>query len=200
MRVIGAAIIVIGVLIYLSFGTLSPCGMLRESIRKQDTLTAALPDSLVDLALVAQYGALSPGRCIGILLGGQNAPVATKISPVQQTLPQQASRPVSSGEDAMRAALKEAETAINECRAKRLSGELRTYAESAKCSNPRIAQSFNAANYRYMDLIEWLAEQRLQLAYKMDRREMTDEQARAASKKLFTAIVDEERRREAARR
>jgi len=42
-------------------------------MRQRDGLAAVLPDSIVDLALSGQYGALSPGRCIGILLEQQSA-------------------------------------------------------------------------------------------------------------------------------
>lgn len=68
IKTIVAALIAIGFVIYLAYGTLSPCGILREKVRQQDDLAALLPDSLVDAAIVAQYGRLSPGRCMSILL------------------------------------------------------------------------------------------------------------------------------------
>jgi hypothetical protein len=40
-----AAILAAGV-VYLNYGTLSPCGALRESIRKQNILARILPDGL----------------------------------------------------------------------------------------------------------------------------------------------------------
>jgi hypothetical protein len=70
MKKLAAIAVLVGVLVYLGFGTLSPCGMVRESVRRHDNLAAVLPDSLVDVALVAQYGPLSPGRCLSILLNG----------------------------------------------------------------------------------------------------------------------------------
>jgi hypothetical protein len=78
--------VLVGVLAYMNFGTLSPCEMLRESIRRHDNLAAVLPNSLVDIGLAAQYGALSPGRCLSILLNGQGTPIATapqNASPAQ---------------------------------------------------------------------------------------------------------------------
>jgi len=57
---------------------------------------------------------------------------------------------------ALSAPLRETQRAIDESRAKRLSGELPTFAASVQCSNPRMVQAFNAAHYRYMDLIETL--------------------------------------------
>jgi hypothetical protein len=64
-----AAVIVLlaGAGVYLNFGTISPCGILRESARQHDGLAAVLPDGLVDAALIAQFGALSPGVCLRIL-------------------------------------------------------------------------------------------------------------------------------------
>jgi hypothetical protein len=76
MKTFLALVALIGLVVYLSFGTLSPCGMLRENVRKHDSMAAVLPDGLVDAALAAQYGTLSPGRCISILLNGNSTPVA----------------------------------------------------------------------------------------------------------------------------
>ena len=63
------------VLVYWNFGTISPCGVLREAVRQRDDLAAVLPDSIVDLGLVGQYGALSPGRCLAILMTNLRTPV-----------------------------------------------------------------------------------------------------------------------------
>jgi hypothetical protein len=75
IRTLGAIAALIAVVVYFNFGTLSPCGVLRETVRQHDGLAAMLPDSLLDLAIVAQYGgaALSPGRCIEILIKNQTA-------------------------------------------------------------------------------------------------------------------------------
>jgi hypothetical protein len=55
---------IVAVALAATFGTLDPCGMLRESERKQDILAAILPNAIVDAAMVAKYGSLTPGRCI----------------------------------------------------------------------------------------------------------------------------------------
>jgi hypothetical protein len=67
LLVVGVVAAAIGTAIYLYFGTLSPCGVLRERVRQADAFAAVLPDSVIDVALAAQYGALSPGRCIACL-------------------------------------------------------------------------------------------------------------------------------------
>ncbi len=197
MKTIAGIVVIVAVLVYLTFGALSPCGILRESVRRHDTLAAALPDSLVDLALVAQYGALSPGRCLGILL---TTPVAaTPVAPQPRNQQQASPAPLTS-EEALRMAFKETQTAINECRAKRLSGELKTFVASAQCSNPRIMQAYGAANYRYMDLIATFTAKRLQIAQKIDRSEITEAQAQFENTKLLNDIVEAERQRDNARR
>ena len=60
-------IIAVGCL-YLSFGTLTPCGILREAIRQRDSFAAILPDGLINFALESQYGPLSDDRCFSVLL------------------------------------------------------------------------------------------------------------------------------------
>ena len=60
-------IIAVGCL-YLSFGTLMPCGILREAIRQRDSFAAILPDGLINFALELQYGPMSDDRCFSVLL------------------------------------------------------------------------------------------------------------------------------------
>jgi len=93
--------------------------------------------------------------------------------------------------------MKETETAITECRAKRLNGELKTYLASAQCANPRIIRAYSAANYRYMDLISLFTAKRAAVAEKMDRNELTEVQAQAEITKIFSEIVEAEHRRDA---
>jgi hypothetical protein len=184
--------LVIGAVLYLSYGTLSPCGVLRETVRQKDGMAAILPDGLVDAALVAQYGALNPGRCIGILFNGNQTQVAAAPTASRPTVQQ----PTPNANDQMKIAVKEAETAILECRSRRLSGELKTYLASAQCANPRIIHAFSAANYRYMDLIGMFTLSRAALAEKIDRNEITEVQAQAETARLFSEIVDSEKRRD----
>lgn len=68
--------LVFGVILF-KCGTVSPCSVLREQVRQQDGLAAALPDSLVDTLLAAQYGALNPAKCLSGIAGGER-PVAAK--------------------------------------------------------------------------------------------------------------------------
>jgi hypothetical protein len=197
--------------VYLNFGTLSPCGVLREKVRHADALAAVLPDSLVDLAITAQFGALSPGRCLELLFNNQTVQPPTQQpqavarpsvpavaqprafpSPAAQAPPITADPP----REATAAVNIEAEQATNECRAKRQRGELPSRVASVKCSNPRIIQAFSNAHYRYMDLIQLYAEKRLQLALIQDRNKTTDDQSDIENAKLVADLVEAEQRRD----
>jgi hypothetical protein len=147
-------------------------------------MAAILPDGLVDAALAAQYGALSPGRCISILLNGQNTPVAA--APVAPPPPVQQFANANA----------EAGAAISQCRSKRLRGELRSYLGSAQCSNPRIIQAFRAANYRYPDLIDLFVKERAEIAEELDAKRMTEAQAQVENARMFSELVETERRRD----
>ena len=85
MRLTVSILAVLGVLgiaalvIYLNYGTVAPCGILRERFRQQAVreggrlggfVATAMPDNVLDGMIAAQYGALSPGHCIDLLLHG----------------------------------------------------------------------------------------------------------------------------------
>ena len=87
MRVVGVIVLGLviiagatGVVLYLRYGTVAPCSILRERVRQQATreggqfgsfIATALPDQVIDGLIAAQYGPLSPGHCIGLLLRGE---------------------------------------------------------------------------------------------------------------------------------
>jgi hypothetical protein len=189
--------VLVGVLVLYSYGTLSPCGMLRETVRQRDGLAAVLPDSIVDLVLEGQYGALSPGRCIGILLEQQSAPKPAQA--IQQPQPQASPALTAPVQDPLQRALKVTAQAADECKAKRLSGQLPSHVASVQCANPAMLQAFKAANYRYMDLIQFFAAKRLEMAAKIDRGEMTEQQGQVETQKIYASIQATERQRDAAR-
>lgn len=189
--------------IYLYFGTLSPCGVLRETVRRVDPMVALLPDSVVDFALTAQYGALSPGRCIDLLLNSLVSQPKPVQPPTQPATPPQSRTPMPptasvalNPQDAMKLAVTEMELASNECRAKRLRGELPSYVASANCSNPRIIEAFARARYRYMDLVQVFTSKRLEVAGRQDRNQLTEDQANAEILKAYASMVEDERRRD----
>jgi hypothetical protein len=195
LETLGGIVVLIGVAVFLSYGTLSPCGVLREQVRQRDGLAAILPDSIVDLTIAGQYGALSPGRCLGILLEQQSAPKPAQTS-LQQAPRPQPSPQAPTADNPLVTAFKQTEIAAGLCRAKRLSGELPSHAASVQCANPAMIQAFNAVQYRYMDLIEFFAAKRLELAAKIDRNELTEDQAKLETEKIYASIQETERRRD----
>jgi hypothetical protein len=96
-------------------------------------------------------------------------------------------------------ALKVTAQAADECRNKRLSGALPSHVASVQCANPPMLQAFNAAHYRYMDLIRFFAAKRLEMATKIDRSEMTEQQGQVETEKIYASIQAAERQRDAAR-
>ena len=98
--------------------------------------------------------------------------------------------------DLMQRAAKITEQAANECRVKRLRGELPSHAASVQCANPPMLRAFNAAHYRYMDLIQFLAAKRLEFATKIDHGELTEQQGKAEIQKVYASVQAAERQRD----
>src|SRR5579862_7402047 len=95
----------------------------------------------------------------------------------------------------MQAPLEKSRQAIIECREKRLKGELSTYAESARCSNPAIFEAWKMANYPHMDLItEWL-NAREAASVKVDQRLITPAEFEREMEELTMRLTAEERKR-----
>jgi hypothetical protein len=201
LETLGGVVVLVGAAVFFSFGTLSPCGVLRETVRQRDGLAAILPDSVVDLAIAGQYGALSPGRCLGILLEqrGVTKPAQASLQQAPQTPRPQPSPQQSTADNPLVAAFKQTEIATDLCGAKRLSGELPSHAASVQCANPAMIQAFNAAHYKYMDLIQFFAAKRLELAGKIDRGEITEQQGQVETQNIYASIQATERQRDAAR-
>lgn len=187
-------------LIYWNFGTLSPCGVLRETIRQRDGLAATLLGSTVDVA--SQNGALSPTRCLSLFLSQKQEllSIAPRPAPQSSSLRglQSLQGLASTSRIARSAALDQAEHAVDECRTRRLSGELPNFAAAVQCSNPRMIQAFSVVSYSYMDLINVLAEKRLALAQKIDSGKLTEDQADVENAKLYLELAVAERQRDTA--
>jgi hypothetical protein len=143
--------------------------------------------------IAAQYGPLSPARCVDLLLEKRAVLLSTTPQPVAQQAPPASTH---TNQVVFSKALREAQQAINECKAKRVSGELPTFAASAQCSNPRLIQAFSAAHYRYIDLIQVLAARRLEIAKRIDRKELTEDQAQLEYARLMMKITAVERQRD----
>jgi hypothetical protein len=75
VRTLGVVAALVAVVVLWDFGTLSPCGVLREAARQRDSLASVLPDNIVDLGLEGQYGPLSDGRCLAVLMKNLSTPI-----------------------------------------------------------------------------------------------------------------------------
>ena len=100
------------------------------------------------------------------------------------------------GPEALAQAEAQSRAAILECRNRRLSGDLKSYVESAQCSSPTIIAAYQQAGYRYMDLIASYAAKRLELSEKTDQGKLTEAQATAEMAQFFSGLVDRERQRD----
>lgn len=202
LKTLGIFAVLVAGAFYINYGSLSPCGALRESVRKQDGLARILPDSVVDAVIETNVGPLSAGRCLGVLIGGQRSPAPTVATAPDVPAPQPDRQVISTqaNSPATQAAVNEMAAAINECRAKRLAGELRSYVESAECSNPRIIQAFSNVNYRYMDLVTLMVAKRTQIGERLDRKQISEADAGVAYQQAFTDIVTAEKARDAMRK
>ena len=96
-----------------------------------------------------------------------------------------------------RLAVKRSNAVAEQCKEKRLAGELDGHVASVRCSNPSYRKELAAANYPYMDLIELFLSYRLALAKKIDDGEVTQEEAELEFAQLRTQITAEEMRRNA---
>ncbi len=81
-RTLGSLVLIalgsFAVLVFLRFGTTSPCGVLRAEVREEASrehgldavLATLLPNSVIDAMVASYYGGdLTPGRCIAALFG-----------------------------------------------------------------------------------------------------------------------------------
>jgi hypothetical protein len=62
-------------IVYWNFGTLSPCGLLREAIRQRGDLVAIFPDGVIDFGFEAQFGKMSAKRCLAVLVETLTSPL-----------------------------------------------------------------------------------------------------------------------------
>jgi hypothetical protein len=87
MRMIQLLVLILIVaagVVYMQYGTVEPCGIVREKLRRQATteggnvgglLANVTPDSVINGMLQAQYNRpVTPGLCVGILIGTEDPP------------------------------------------------------------------------------------------------------------------------------
>lgn len=88
---------------------------------------------------------------------------------------------------------------IERCEQERVAGAYASYRETAeRCINPAITEYAQSINYPWMDLINLTNQSRLVLTDKVDRGEMTLDEARLAQAEVGVAMTQEEIRRQRA--
>lgn len=127
------------------------------------------------------------------IAGGLLATNALTRSP--PVLQQQASA-APTAQNPLQWAAKVTMQAADECRTKRLRGELPSHAASVQCANPPMLQAFDTAHYRYMDLIKAFAAVRLEVASRIDRGELTEQQGEVQIQKAYAQVQAIERQRD----
>jgi hypothetical protein len=93
VRTLGVVAALVAMVTLWSFGTLSPCGVLREAARQRDSLAAVLPDSIVDLGLEGQYGPLSADRCLAVMMKNLGTPILSTAQASRSQTMQPVPRP-----------------------------------------------------------------------------------------------------------
>jgi len=83
------------------------------------------------------------------------------------------------------------------CHEKRLSGQLRGVADAARCSNDRMRQIWADAGFPYMDLVDLMAADRLAVAERMDKGELSTAEANVQMAEFGVCVVNEAQRRDA---
>jgi hypothetical protein len=85
--------------------------------------------------------------------------------------------------------------AIEACRHRRETGELKTRVETVKCSEATVTDAYEAAGYPYMDLIQLAYAARMVCAERVDNGTWTEAEARLQWSQYIAQINSEERRR-----
>lgn len=133
--------------------------------------------------------------CFAVVLLAIGASDASQRLRAQDSAQQQ---PMPSAMPAVMAApLEKSRAAIEECRERRLRGELVGYKQSAECSSPRIFAAWREANYPHMDLItDWL-NARETLSGQVDQKTITPRQFQEQMAAVTNRLTAEEQRRRA---
>ena len=90
----------------------------------------------------------------------------------------------------------EMQNVIAGCREKRLSGALKSYTESANCSNSMIVLAYRWLNYPYMDLVQLVAASRLAASERVDDGKLSEAEAQGEMAELGKMVNAEIHRRQ----
>ena len=68
LRLVAVIAALVAGAVYWNFGTLSPCGVIREVIRQRSDMADIIPDGVIDFGFETQFGEMSANRCFAVLL------------------------------------------------------------------------------------------------------------------------------------
>jgi hypothetical protein len=77
LRLVAVIAALVAGAVYWNFGTLSPCGVIREVIRQRNDMADIIPDGVIDFGFETQFGEMSANRCFAVLLENLTSPVPT---------------------------------------------------------------------------------------------------------------------------
>ena len=106
---------------------------------------------------------------------------------------------VASYEQRMQKAAKEASTAVNHCKNRRVHSELKTHAQFAVCINQAIDIAYQRGGYLYPDLTEALNARRLDIAKRVDKKQITESQGNSEFAEFSAQMAKEETTRNSGR-
>ncbi len=143
---------------------------------------------------------LAASLLVALQLSPHAPPTPMPRAALSNPSPQSGFAPVPGSPAAIEQASAQSNAAEVECRNRRLSGELKSYAASAQCSNPSIIAAYQRAGYRYMDLIVSFTAKRLEIAEATDQGRLTEAQGAVELSQFFSGLVERERQRDRGQR
>lgn len=84
-----------------------------------------------------------------------------------------------------------AKPAKDACIEKRKAGVIKTYEESAQCSNKAIVSAFERVEFPYMDLVQQYADKRVELLGKLDNKEITHATFKKQFREYLKTFMDQ---------
>jgi len=163
------------------------CHAFREALKQQVLsesglagLVASAPERRLDQAIAERYAAMTADQCSAATPGITKAVEALGKTPWAARMPK---------------AAEEANSVNTQCRDRRVSGELKSHAESAECSNPGITKAYAGIGYPYMDLVAMFEARRLEMAKEVDKSMLADTEDTMGFARIALEIAAQEAER-----
>jgi hypothetical protein len=99
----------------------------------------------------------------------------------------------------MKQAAKEASVEVNRCKNRHMHSEFKNHVQFAACVNQAISVAYQRAGYRYPDLTEAMNAKRLDIAQRIDKKEIAESQGNKEFFDFSAQMAKEEISRDRAR-